>query len=114
MPSRWSLALLAATVVPVADLVLLIALVCVIAVAPDVLPPDPDRALLRALVLAHFAAGAWALVLRAVYWALLFRDRGVSWPRKAFWMLALFWLSGVAMPAFWYLHVWAARATDGE
>jgi hypothetical protein len=112
--NRAALVLLVATLVPVADFVVL----CAVAVASQLpagwLLPDPDRTLFRAWVAFHLSALAWSWALAVVYWALVFRVPGLSWPRQALWVLGLFWVSGATMPVFWYRHVWGGCRAPGD
>lgn len=55
------------------------------------------------------------LALEVVYIVYLFRTDRVDQDKKALWAVVLFLGNMIAMPIFWYLHIWKhVRRTGGE
>jgi hypothetical protein len=98
--------ILVATVIPAADFLLLVLIVLADYLAPSCLPHDPDRVWVRRWIVFHLFCLAWAWLLVLIYWVFLFNLSGMPYHRKVLWALGLFWVSGLAMPVFWYLHMW--------
>lgn len=59
-----------------------------------------------ALFVLHFVTIFWVWGLVAFYIVFLFKTDSVPKDQKALWAVVLFMGNLLAMPIFWYLHVW--------
>src|ERR1039458_7771352 len=54
----------------------------------------------------HLFTILWMFALLAFYITYLFKTDRVAQDKKALWAVVLFFGNMIAMPVFWYLHIW--------
>jgi hypothetical protein len=58
------------------------------------------------LIVLHFFTMAEMLGLLVFYILHLFRTEEIAQDKKALWAVVLFMGNAIAMPVYWYLHIW--------
>ena len=54
----------------------------------------------------HFLTIILIIVLLFIYIKDVFKSRRIAQDKKALWAVALFFGNMIAMPIYWYLHIW--------
>lgn len=109
MTKGGKIALGAATIWPVAYMVILLAVVFGLALAfagREMPAPEGPPVWLLALFALHALTILWALGLMIFYMIDAFRNERVAQDKKVLWAVMLFFGNLLAMPIYWYLYIW--------
>lgn len=99
----------AMTLLPIAYMVFfIVTMVSATAATPD--KPDNFELLFRL----HLGTMFLMLLLMIFYIVYLFRTPRIPQDKKALWAVVLFMGNIIAMPVFWYLHVWPDGPTEPQ
>jgi hypothetical protein len=62
----------------------------------------------------HVATMGLTMLLLVYYVVHVFRSKSVPHDRRVMWLLVLFFGAPVAMPVYWFLHVWPQRSESAR